>query len=223
MRPLHCYVRCSDEPQGGPVRVGAGHLTCEANIISNGGNLLFQFKLIVFIIASVGLAWVSWPSLRDFRSHGFYRFFAFESILALVLLNLNYWFYEPFSIHQIVSWLLLIVCTYWVIHGVLLLRMVGKPDSKRNDPSLIGIEKTTQLVTVGAYRYIRHPLYSSLLFLAWGVFFKHPSLIGVCLAVITTFFLTMTAKIEEAENIRFFGAAYHSYMRQTKMFIPFLF
>ena len=203
--------------------MGAGHLTCKANIISNGGNLLVQFKVIVFVVASLGLAWVSWPSLRDFRSHGFYRFFAFESILALVLLNLNYWFYEPFSIRQIVSWLLLIISLFLVIYGFQLLRIVGKPDSKRNEPSLVGIEKTTELVTVGAYRYIRHPLYSSLLFGAWGVFFKHPSWVGVCLAVITTFFLTMTAKIEEAENIRFFGAAYQSYMKQTKMFIPFLF
>jgi len=29
--------------------------------------------------------------------------------------------------------------------------------------------------------------------------------------------------VEEAEDIRFFGAAYQSYIKQTKMFIPFLF
>ena len=185
--------------------------------------MTFQFKVIVFIVASVGLVWRSWSSLRDYRSHGFYRFLAWEAILVLVLLNLDYWFHEPFSIHQIVSWFLLIISLFLVIHGFQLLRMVGKPDSKRNDPSLVGIERTTELVTLGAYRYIRHPLYSSLLFLAWGVFFKHPSWAGISLAVITTFFLTMTAKIEQAENIRFFGAAYQSYMKQTKMFVPFLF
>jgi len=183
----------------------------------------FQFKVILFIVASVGITWVSWPSLRDFRTHGFYRFFAFESILALALLNLNYWFYEPFGPHQIISWLFLIVCSFLVIRGAQLLHRVGKPDSRRKDPSLMGIEKTTELVTGGVYHYIRHPLYSSLLFLAWGAFFKHPSLAGVCLAVIATLFLTVTAKIEEAENISFFGAAYQSYMKQTRMFIPFLF
>lgn len=183
----------------------------------------FQFKVIVFIVASLGLVWVSRSSLLDYRSHGFYRFFAWEAILVLILLNLDYWFYEPFSIHQIASWFLLIISLFLVIHGFQLLHMVGKPDSKRNDPSLVGIEKTTKLVTVGAYRYIRHPLYSSLLYGAWGVFFKHPSWVGASLAMITTLFLTMTAKIEEAENIRFFGAAYQSYMKQTKMFVPFLF
>jgi protein-S-isoprenylcysteine O-methyltransferase Ste14 len=185
--------------------------------------MTFQFKVVVFIVASVGIAWVSRSSLRNSRSHGFYRFFAWEAIVASILLNLDYWFYEPLSIHQIVSWLLLIISLFLLIHGFKLLHIVGKPDSKRNDPSLIGIEKTTELVTVGAYRYIRHPLYSSLLFLAWGAFFKHPSGVGISLAVIITFFLIVTAKIEEAENIRFFGAAYQSYMKQTKMFIPLLF
>ncbi len=184
---------------------------------------MFQFKVIVFIAASIGIAWVSRASLRNIRSHGFYRFFAWEAILGLFLLNVDYWFKDPFSVHQIVAWFLLIVCTVFVIHGVQSLHMVGKPDRERKDPLLMSIEKTTELVTVGAYRYIRHPLYSSLLFLAWGVFFKKPSLAGVCLAVIATFFLTMTAKMEEAENIRFFGAAYRSYMKQTKMFLPYLF
>ena len=185
--------------------------------------MVFQFKVILFIVASLGIAWLSRTSLRDFRSHGFYRFFAWEAILVLILLNLDYWFYEPLSSHQIVSWLLLIVSLFLVIHGVQLLRKKGKPDSQRYDPALIGLEKTTELVTVGVYRYIRHPLYSSLLFLAWGAFVKHFSWAGVFLAVIATFFLTVTAKMEEVENTRFFGAAYQSYMKKTKLFVPFLF
>ena len=183
----------------------------------------FEFKVVVFVVGTVGVVWISRSSLRDVRSHGFFRFFAWESILALILLNLDYWFHEPLRLHQIISWFLLFVSLFLAIHGFQLLRLVGKPDDKRNDPSLVGIEKTTELVTVGAYRYIRHPLYSSLLFLSWGAFFKQPSLIGFCLAGIATFFLSMTAGIEEDENVRFFGATYQSYMKQTKMFIPFLF
>lgn len=185
--------------------------------------MIFQLKIILFLVASAGLVWLSWLSLRNNRSHGFYRFFAFEVIVILILLNIDYWFYEPFSPHQIISWLLLIISLFLVIHGFQLLHKVGKPDSKRKDSSLIGIEKTTELVTVGAYRYIRHPIYSSGLFGIWGVFFKHPSWLGFFLAAITTFFLTITAKIEEAENISFFGDAYKSYMKKTKMFIPFIF
>ncbi|KPJ66505.1 hypothetical protein AMJ44_08260 [candidate division WOR-1 bacterium DG_54_3] len=181
-------------------------------------------KLIMFLGASAGFVYLSWGSLNNPRSHGFYRFFAFEAITVLVLLNLDYWFYEPFSPHQIVSWLLLIVSVFLVTQGFALLNIVGKPRSERNDdPSLIGVERTTELVMVGAYRYIRHPLYSSGVFGTWGVFFKHPSWVGFCLASVTTLFWTITAKIEEAENIRFFGDAYREYIKRTKMFIPFLY
>ena len=133
--------------------------------------MTLYIKAIILVIATAGLAWLSRASLRDFRSHGFYRFFAWETIIVLVLLNIDYWFREPFSTHQVISWLLLIVSIFPVIYGALLLHNIGKPDSKREDPSLVGIEKTTELVTVGIYRYIRHPLYSSLLFGVWGVFF----------------------------------------------------
>jgi len=62
-----------------------------------------MFKLIVFIVLSACLIYLSRASLRVPRSHGFYRFFAAESVLALVLLNLDHWFLEPFASRQIAS------------------------------------------------------------------------------------------------------------------------
>jgi len=41
--------------------------------------------------------------------------------------------------------------------------------------------------------------------------------------VSATAFLLATAKAEEVENVRYFGAAYQTYMQRTKMFIPFVF
>ena len=108
--------------------------------------------------------------------------------------------------------------------GVHALRTRGRPNVGREaEPNLLAFEKTTQLVTSGIYRYIRHPLYSSLLLLAWGIFFKHPELTPLILAVTATAFLIFTAKADEAECIRFFGPPYQEYMQRTKMFIPYLF
>ena len=183
-----------------------------------------MFKLMAFIVLSACLIYLSHASLRAPRSHGFYLFFAAEFILALVLLNLDRWFQEPFSPHQIASWLLLAVSIALVVHGAYLLKVVGRPDSRRSDEvPLAGIEKTTSLVTVGAYKYIRHPIYSSGFFGTWGVFFKDPSWLGIILALAAITFWIVTAKVEEAECIRYFGSPYRDYMRQTKMFVPFLF
>ena len=181
------------------------------------------YQLALFVIGSAILVYVSRASLRDPRSHGFYRFFAWEFILGLITLNLEWWFSEPFAWHQIISWVLLVLSIIPVVVGVQLLRKTGKPDEARNDAPMLAFEKTTALVTNGLYKYIRHPLYSSLLLLAWGVFFKLPSVPGVLLALAATVCLAATARAEEAENVRYFGSAYQAYMKRTKMFVPFLF
>jgi protein-S-isoprenylcysteine O-methyltransferase Ste14 len=106
--------------------------------------------------------------------------------------------------------------------GVRSFNQQGGVDPQRIAPGLVGIEKTTQLVTTGIYRYIRHPFYASLLFLSWGIFFKHITLPSLSLSLLATIFLFICAWIEEGENEAYFGQAYRQYMKQTKMFIPFV-
>jgi protein-S-isoprenylcysteine O-methyltransferase Ste14 len=178
---------------------------------------------IIFVIGSSLLIAISWKSLHQPRSHGFYRFFAWEAILALFLINAKAWFYDPFSWNQMIAWSLLILSVIPLGLGIYALRTRGKPtEARENDPSLLAFEKTTSLVTTGVYRFIRHPLYCSLLLLTWGIFFKLPSLIGFVLAMIAALFLIATAKADESECRQFFGPAYQDYLRRTKMFIPYL-
>jgi len=182
------------------------------------------WKWLVFVVLTIPIIYVSWASLRNPRSHGFYRFFAWECILGLFLLNVDHWFESPFAPWQLVSWILLLLSIVPVVWGTLLLRKKGRPVEKRpEDPSLLAFEKTTQLVTTGIYRHIRHPLYSSLLLLAWGTFFKVPSWIGFILALAASLFLVATARADETECIQFFGQEYRDYMRKTKRFIPYIF
>jgi protein-S-isoprenylcysteine O-methyltransferase Ste14 len=167
---------------------------------------------IFFLLGTALIVWVSRPSLRQPGSHGFYRFFAWEIILGMAALALPVWFTHPFSWHQIISWLLLLACLVPIIYGVILLRKVGKPTDE--------LEATTHLVTSGIYRFIRHPLYSSLLLLAWGIFFKSPGLLMGCAAAVTTAFLYATARADERECLAKFGSDYGKYMLRSKMFLP---
>ena len=183
-----------------------------------------MWKIIIFILFTFFLIYISRASLLKPHSHGFYRFFAWECILILFLLNADYWFHSPFAWNQIIAWILLFICIAPLVLGVQSLTSHGKPISKRaGDESLLSFEKTTQLVTTGIYKYIRHPLYSSLFLLTWGIFFKSFSVAGVALALVATFFLIFTAKADEVECVRFFGPAYSEYMKKTKRFIPFIF
>ena len=177
----------------------------------------------LFVLGTVILAIFSRKSLFQPRSHGFYRFFAWETLLGMFLLNVKRWFVHPFAWHQILSWALLIISIYLVIEGIILLRKIGQQAQDRQDSALLGWEKTSRLVTIGLYRFIRHPLYSSLFFLGWGVYFKSPSWLDFGLALLVTGFLSITACVEESENIRYFGTEYQEYKKHTKMFIPYIF
>jgi protein-S-isoprenylcysteine O-methyltransferase Ste14 len=170
-------------------------------------------EVVVLVISTIAIAVFSWQfSIKARRFHGVYRFFSFESILVLTLLNWRFWFFEPFSWNQIVSWFALIGSIPLVVEGFRLLRIVGKPQGQ--------LENTTRLVRVGVYRYIRHPLYASLILLGCGVYLKHLTWYGLLFALVNLAALIATAKTEEKEMILGFGAEYETYMKQTRMFFP---
>ncbi len=177
-------------------------------------------KGIIFAVVSLGIIFISRQSLPRPRSHGFYRFFAFELLLILLLINISYWIEHPYSVFQLISWALLTASLILAIHGFYLLRKIGKPQGPVQGSSDLGFENTANLVTIGAYKYIRHPLYSSLLLLGWGIFLKHTTLLSGSLILGVSAFLIVTAKAEEEENMARFGDEYSRYRKSTKMFIP---
>jgi protein-S-isoprenylcysteine O-methyltransferase Ste14 len=168
-------------------------------------------RLAVFLALSTLLLLFT---LRRRHRHRFYRFGAFECALALVLLNTGRWFVDPFSGLQLLSWLLLGGSFALATHAVALLHSAAPPGGD--------IEETTSLVTRGAYRYIRHPLYCSLLLLGLGAFLKGPSIPGLLLLALLVGFAFRTAQVEERHNLERFGQTYRDYKLRTKMFIPFL-
>jgi protein-S-isoprenylcysteine O-methyltransferase Ste14 len=170
---------------------------------------------ISIITGTIIIILFSWfLSVKYKRYHGIARFFAFESVFILVLLNYRVWFLNPFSLLQIISWILLTLSAYVVITGYLLLKRKGKPDSN--------FENTSVLVKSGIYRFIRHPLYFSVFLLGTGVMLKDPEPVQIVLGVINLIAIYFTARIEEKEMIVKFGDEYRVYMKETKMFIPFV-
>jgi protein-S-isoprenylcysteine O-methyltransferase Ste14 len=172
-------------------------------------------KNLILLGGTVFIILFSWfLSIKYKRYHGIARFFAFESVFILVLLNIRVWFVNPFSFHQIISWILMLFSIYAVVTGYLLLKRKGKPT--RN------FENTSLLVKSGIYSYIRHPLYLSIFLLGTGIVLKDPAPLQVILGSINLVAVYITARIEENEMISKFGEEYKSYMTDTKMFIPYL-
>jgi protein-S-isoprenylcysteine O-methyltransferase Ste14 len=173
-------------------------------------------KAIVLIAGTVLIIIFSWfLSIKYKRYHGFARFFAFESVFILVLLNYKYWFLNPLSVCQIISWILLALSIYVVLAGYLLLKRKGKPS--------INFENTSVLVKSGIYGYIRHPLYLSIFLLGTGIVLKNPGTAQLVLGIINLIAVYITARIEENEMTAKFGESYRIYMMESKMFVPYLF
>lgn len=154
-------------------------------------------------------------SIRAKRYHGIARFFVFESILLLALLNAGVWFSDPFAPLQIVSWILLTASLLLASHSIFVYFKLSASQGE--------FEKSTRLVVRGVYRYIRHPMYESLGLFGLGVFFKRITALTAVLAAVGLLAVYLTARIEEGEMRARFGEEYATYMRKTKMFIPFLF
>jgi len=170
---------------------------------------------LALIIGTVFIMLFSWfLSIKYKRYHGIVRFFAFESVFILALLNYKFWFHDPFSVLQLLSWILLILSAWVVVSGFLLLKREGKPDSN--------FENTSLLVKSGIYKYIRHPLYLSIFMLGTGIMLKRPEFPQLILGFINLVAVFFTAKIEEGEMLAKFGQEYREYMKETKMFFPYV-
>jgi protein-S-isoprenylcysteine O-methyltransferase Ste14 len=180
-------------------------------------------KLGAFAGLSIILIVVSFRSLIHWKGHGVTRFFAWEGIAWLLVTNLPFWFRDPFGISQLFSWLTLFISIYLVLAGAILLKKKGNAGRTREDQILMSFERTTELVETGIYRYIRHPLYSSLLFLTWGIFLKNPAPELIPVSLFSSLMLYLTAVKDEKECSEYFGKSYLDYMKKTRMFIPYVF
>jgi len=169
----------------------------------------------IVIIAAVNLflLWFSWWfSLKEGRFHGIPRFFGFSGLFLLTWFNFRFWFDEAFSLRQIVSWLLLFLSLFYLINALYFYVKYVKPAGMP--------ENATQLISKGIYRYLRHPMYGSLMFLTLGVYLKHPDILASIIATLCMVAFYITAMVEEDEMIRKFGSDYEMYRKDTGMFLP---
>ncbi len=82
--------------------------------------------------------------------------------------------------------------------------------------------RTEPLVVAGPYRLVRHPLYSGVDGLTFGIALlvvRPWALLGAL--ALALWFLLVLAPFEERELVALFGPSYQEYMRRTRRFLPF--
>lgn len=170
-------------------------------------------SLFIFFVLSLILVYLCRNDIRKRGSYGYYRFFAFEFVLLLLMSSFPVWFKDPFSPLQILSWFLIAAALYLGVAGLRLLI------ERKN----VGADQAEKLVETGLYRSIRHPFYSALLFLSMGIFLKGPSEFWALLLVGIGFTISTTVNAEEESDEEKFGRPYTEYKGRTKRFIPYIY
>jgi protein-S-isoprenylcysteine O-methyltransferase Ste14 len=89
--------------------------------------------------------------------------------------------------------------------------------------SFHGAANTTKggLVTNGPYKWMRNPIYTSLIFFIWAGVFSHISAAAIAAATVITVCLVGRALIEEKFLLATYPE-YQAYAAKTKRIVPFL-
>ena len=78
------------------------------------------------------------------------------------------------------------------------------------------------LITYGAYKYVRHPIYASVLFFFWSILIAYP-ILEVFLAVIMITIGSLIRIYLEEKSLFKTYPSYKGYAKHTKRVIPFVY
>jgi protein-S-isoprenylcysteine O-methyltransferase Ste14 len=80
-----------------------------------------------------------------------------------------------------------------------------------------------ELVTTGPYRFVRHPIYTSMMLMFLGTILYYGSLFISIIFVVVAISFILRVKKEEEIMIKLFGKQYAGYMNRTKRWIPWIY
>ncbi len=113
--------------------------------------------------------------------------------------------------------LLLVVETGGIALGVWSMAVMGR----KNLNIAPTVRDGAELITGGPYRFIRHPMYASVLLTIWALIIDRSTLPGLIVGLILTADLMIKMLYEEGILKRHFRD-YPAYMERTKRIIPFI-
>ncbi len=113
-------------------------------------------------------------------------------------------------------------CGAALLLGGVLLAAAGVVNLGKNLTPLPSPKKNASLVVAGAYRLVRHPIYSGIIFisLGWGLWLNSWPVIGYALLLLI--FFDIKSRYEERLLLAKFQE-YAAYRRRVKKLIPFVY
>lgn len=136
--------------------------------------------------------------------------------IALQLMGLQVFPFEQTALTQILGFLLVLAGTYITVWARI---TIGTNWAHAAEYQ---IKKDHELVTNGVYSFIRHPIYAGMFFSVLGAELVAGSYLFFFFLITLPIPAYLQAKKEEELLTGYFGEAYKTYMKKTKMFLPYI-
>jgi protein-S-isoprenylcysteine O-methyltransferase Ste14 len=83
------------------------------------------------------------------------------------------------------------------------------------------VKESHELVTTGAYKYVRHPIYTGLILMAFAMALTG-SISGICVFIFAGVVFILRINKEEKLMLELFPNEYPSYQKRTKKLVPYI-
>jgi len=189
-------------------------------LIPNFSNIAF-YAITILWLGEVFLFKIRQPR-ADYEERRSFLFIAFV-IVILITATIILTRYDLFVITEAVRPTMRIIGLAIYFLG-LALRYVARIYLGRYFSTHVRIQADHQLIIVGPYRILRHPLYVGLLLLVVGVPLYIGNWLTFIIALISlTGLLNIRILHEERMLLLKFGSVYSTYLKQSYRFIPFIY
>jgi len=111
-----------------------------------------------------------------------------------------------------------VICTLGLAGAIWARKTLGS-----NWSGTVTFKKNHELIQKGPYKYVRHPIYTSLLLMFIGTMIVIGRLGGFVGLIPIFFALYFKYRAEEKLMLKHFGHKYEEYMKKVKAIIPFVF
>ncbi len=182
-------------------------------------------SIIIVIAWIVFLSYWVTTALYAKKNIHFWRWFS----LRLVMIALLFIFFHSQVFQKLEGYHLVMAGNqFWACIGALLtitgitFAVWARYHLGKNWGMPMSIKENPELVTSGPYTYVRHPIYAGILLAILGSTLTG-NLGWLIVFLIIAIFFILSARKEEALMREKFPTEYGSYMKRTKMIIPYLY
>lgn len=175
---------------------------------------------VVFAVVHSGLA--SGTIVRGVGARLGKYYLPLYSLIVLLIL-IHYHFVAEDTIFWHPHWLVKIIAAILVLGGfaVIVVSLWKHVLNYSGIATLLGMETNNDFERDGLHKYVRHPMYTGVLFFLWGVFLGYPYENNLISAVCFTLYCFVGIYFLERKLTAKYGDSYQQYKKKTNWLLPY--